>query len=348
MDHTLPAEWAPQDAILLAWPHENTDWAPILDEARRCFFRIIETISRFQRVVVLLNDHHQDFSRQSFSTPENVSPVIVPFNDTWARDFGPLVLTEGSVNKLLDFKFNGWGLKFAADQDNLINQRLLQHQVFDQKAVYENHLDFVLEGGSIESDGEGTLLTTSQCLLTPNRNGVHSKEKIEDELKTRLGVHRICWIDHGYLEGDDTDSHIDTLARFCNSETIAYVKCTDTSDPHYKALAAMEKQLQSFQTGTGRPFHLLPLPMADPVIENHQRLPATYANFLIINGAVLVPFYNSEKDMQAQKTLQQVFPDRKVIGVDCTPLIRQNGSLHCVTMQLPEGVLNKGTLEQSP
>ncbi|MGM0377212.1 MAG: agmatine deiminase family protein [Bacteroidota bacterium] len=340
MQKRMPAEWEPQDAIMLAWPHEATDWAPMLEEARDCFSRIIDAISKFQKVIVLINDPEEKFNPNHFSHPENILPIVVPFNDTWARDFGPLFIKEENRLILADFKFNGWGLKYAADKDNLITGYLFQKQYFSKPITYENHLDFVLEGGSLESDGQGTILTTGHCLLSPNRNGGYAQMQLEQELKSRLAATRILWIDHGHLIGDDTDSHIDTLARFCNTETIAYVKCTNPEDVHYPSLAAMEEQLKNLKKPDGHPYQLIPLPMADPVWENGQRLPATYANFLIINGAVLLPFYNSEKDEEAKNLLQSIFPDREIIGIDCRPLILQNGSLHCVTMQLPEGVLN--------
>ena len=340
MNKRMTAEWEPQDAIMLAWPHEATDWAPMLDEARHCFSRIIEIISNFEKVMVLINDADEAFYKENYSHPDNILPVVVPFNDTWARDFGPLFLKGENRFTLADFKFNGWGLKFAADRDNLINNELYQKQCFSKAIAYQNHLDFVLEGGSLETDGEGTLLTTSPCLLSPNRNGGHDQWQIEQELKSRLSVNRVLWIDHGHLMGDDTDSHIDTLARFCNSDTIAYVKCTNPEDVHFASLSAMEEQLKNLKKTDGHPYQLVPLPMADPVWENDQRLPSTYANFLIINGAVLLPFYNSDKDEEARGILQSIFPDREVIGIDCRPLIKQHGSLHCVTMQLPRGVVS--------
>jgi agmatine deiminase len=336
--HILPAEWTYQDAILLVWPHAATDWAPMLKEARNCFAGIIEAIARFQDVMVLLNDHTESLP-QSFQNSARIHPVVCPTNDTWARDFGPLFIKKENKLEGLDFRFNGWGLKFAANKDNLVNQVLFRNNFFNNDVTIKNCQDFVLEGGSIESNGEGILLTTSHCLLSPNRNDAFSLKEIERILKNRLGAKEILWLDHGYLSGDDTDSHIDTLARFCNPETIAYVKCENRNDKHFAALSEMETQLQNFLTLKKQPFELIPLPMATPTYQNNIRLPATYANFLILNHAVLVPFYNSEKDIQAREILQKIFPDREVIGVDCTTLIKQNGSLHCITMQLPSGVV---------
>lgn len=340
----LPAEWAPQDAILLAWPHENTDWVSMLEEAQACFKEIIETVARFEDVIVLLNNENENFPIDELKNKERIHPVVCPTNDTWARDFGPLFIKEDSQYTGLDFKFNGWGLKFPADRDNLITSRLFGQEIFKHEVQRENKLNFVLEGGSIESDGKGTILTTTECLMSPNRNGAFSRQEVENELKSLLGANRVLWINHGFLSGDDTDSHVDTLARFCNPETVAYVKCSNPEDEHFEALQKMEKQLQQFNTGEGKPYKLIPLPMADPVFDDNHQLPATYANFLIINGAVLVPFYNSPKDIEVKKILESVFPDRQVIGIDCRALIKQHGSLHCVTMQIPKGVMNKDML----
>ncbi len=336
----FPAEWEPQDAILLAWPHEETDWALMLSEVKQCFMQIVSTITRFQKVIVLLPDGHSSKEFDNHPLRQQIKTLICPTNDTWARDFSPLfVIKEGRISAL-DFKFNGWGLKFAAAKDNLITRRLFEAELFNKEVARENHLNFVLEGGSIESDGQGTLLTTAECLLSPNRNGGSSKTEIENYLKIHLGANRILWLNHGYLAGDDTDSHIDTLARFCDAQTIAYVNCTDQQDEHFDTLKKMEAELQQFKTLNGKPYKLIPLPMAAGVYENGQRLPATYANFLITNRTVLVPFYGSEKDQEAKAILQNIFTDREVIGIDCRALIKQNGSLHCVTMQLPKNSLS--------
>jgi len=228
-------------------------------------------------------------------------------------------------------------LKFPANHDNQITRQLYESKVFSSETVYQNMLHIVLEGGSIETDGEGTILTTSRCLLSANRNDYKSRAEIADYLSMIFGAKRVLWLNHGYLAGDDTDSHIDTLARFCDSETIAYVQCTDSNDEHFEELSNMENELGKFKTLAGKPYRLISLPMAEPVYYEGERLPATYANFLIINGAVLLPFYNSLLDEIAKQQLQKAFPDREIIGIDCRPLIKQHGSLHCVTMQLPAG-----------
>lgn len=335
----LPAEWYPQSGVQLTWPHADTDWADMLPEVQACFLQIAREIA--QRELLLIVTPEPEEVERFIATGvnmENVRFLKCETNDTWARDHGAITRIDGSKATLLDFKFNGWGLKFASDKDNRITRRAVEAHALNGE--YENHLDFVLEGGAIESDGMGTLLTTSACLLSPGRNGAMNKVEIEEYLKSVFHLQRVLWLDYGYLAGDDTDSHIDTLARFCVSDTIVYVKCTDTTDEHYEALKKMEEQLQSFRTLSGEPYRLLALPMADAVVEDGERLPATYANFLIINGAVLYPTYNQPiNDQRAKEVLQAAFPNNEIIGIDCRPLIRQHGSLHCATMQYPLNVM---------
>lgn len=335
----FPAEWYPQEAVMITWPHRDSDWAPMLEDVTQTFLAISKEILRREKLLALVPPGLDITSLFTEEEQKNLIRVEVPSNDTWARDHGPITLFRDDSPVVADFGFNGWGLKFAADRDNLINGQLFRKGIFHPSATYQNRLNFILEGGSLESDGEGTLLTTSACLLASNRNQPMTRQEIEEALKEMLGLTRVLWLNHGYLAGDDTDSHVDTLARFCDPYTIAYVKCDEVADEHFESLSAMEQELRAFVTVTGEPYRLVPLPMADAVYSDGERLPATYANFLILNDTVLIPFYGTEKDEMALRQLQQAFPDREVIGVDCSPLIRQHGSLHCVTMQLPKGIL---------
>lgn len=332
MKKILPPEWAKQQFVQLTWPHDGTDWADMLEEVQACFAEIARNIARFESLLIVCSDKtlvRKQIGKAEFS---RITLIELPSNDTWARDHGGITVLEDNKPVIYDFTFNGWGLKFAAALDNRITLKLWEGGHFSSDTAYKDCLDFVLEGGSIESDGEGTLLTTTECLLSDNRNNL-SKEALELRLKEYFGLKRILWLHHGYLTGDDTDSHVDTLARFCNADTIAYVKCEDETDEHFTALKQMETELQSFTTSKGNPYQLIPLPMADAVYDSGDRLPATYANFLIINGAVLVPTYDSSKDSIALSQLQKTFPGREIIGINCIPLIKQHGSLHCVTMQ---------------
>ncbi|MBN2527393.1 MAG: agmatine deiminase family protein [Deltaproteobacteria bacterium] len=335
----MPAEWAPQSGVQLTFPHERTDWAPYLDDARRCYCAIAQEIAKREKLLVVAHNRAQTEAILKGCTLENVHIVEIAANDTWTRDHGGITILEDGHPVVLDFAFNGWGQKFDAALDNRITGALFATDAFASDVALHAHLDFVLEGGSIESDGTGTILTTRKCLLSPNRNDHLTEQDIETQLKNRLGAQRILWLDSGFLAGDDTDSHIDTLARFCSKDTIAYVQCKDSADMHFEALKKMEAELREFRTLNGTPYNLLPLPMANPMVVDGERLPATYANFLIINGAVLVPTYHSPQDPIALEVLAGAFPGREIVGIDCSVLVKQHGSLHCVTMQYPKGVL---------
>lgn len=314
------AEWEPQSAVQLTWPHAQTDWAPMLAEITAVYEEMAREISKRERLIIVDD---------------------IPHNDTWARDHG-FISVEGARGEgrgagviLLDFKFNGWGEKFEAALDNAINRQLYERGLVE--GTYESHLDFVLEGGSIESDGKGTIFTTECCLMAPHRNQPLSKEEIDERLRLWLGAERIVWLQHGSLIGDDTDGHIDTLVRICPNDTLLY---TGGDDDH-PDLALMEQELQALRTLDGRPYRLLKLPLPRPIYDRGEglevrgeRLPATYANYLVINGAVLVPTYDQpDLDAEAMRTVGEAYPEREIVGIDCRAVIRQHGSLHCCTMQ---------------
>jgi agmatine deiminase len=328
----MPAEWEKQRAVLLSFPHEETDWAEgDLNRALTPFIRIAQAIAYSQPVIIICRD--KEAISNHFCSKNNMSFVEIPTNDTWIRDYGYITIREDEEIMLLDFIFDGWGGKFEATLDNSVNTTL--HRKGYMGTTPLEQIDFVLEGGSIESDGEGTILTTSACLCNPNRNGGLSKAAIEKRLKTHLGAQRILWLDHGALAGDDTDSHIDTLARFVNRETIVYVKCEEQEDTHYEALAKMEAQLQTFKTADGEPYRLIPLPMPEAKVgKAGNRLPATYANFLITNDALLYPTYSDKKDKKVGEIFAALFPDKEIIPINSLTLIEQGGSLHCSMMQV--------------
>lgn len=337
----FPAEWYPQSGVQLTWPHAGTDWAPILEEATDCFVAIAREIVKREPLLIVCADEAAVRRQLGDVNDEKIIFREMPTNDTWARDQGGITVLVDGRPTVYDFVFNGWGMKFAANYDNLITRNLAKTNTFADDVDVVNMQPFVLEGGSIETDGRGTLLTTVECLSSVNRNEYLNKEQLELHLKEFFGIKRILWLENGYLAGDDTDSHIDTLARFCDEQTIAYVQCTDEDDEHFAELQAMEEELKAFRTTGGQPYRLIPLPMPDKILWNGERLPATYANFLIINEAVLIPFYQSDKDKTAREALQTAFPDREVIGIDCRALLKQHGSLHCVTMQYPCATLQQ-------
>lgn len=346
LTRTLAPEWACQSGVQLTWPHAHTDWAYMLPEVTECYLRLAFEIATRETLLIVAPDVVAVKQLIDQRLPRRAADHIIyhecPTNDTWARDHGFLTVMTTEGPELLDFRFNGWGGKFEASLDNAINRSLVEGDHPVLKGKYVDCLDFELEGGSIEVDGQGTLLTTSECLLNLNRNPQLDREHKEELLKRRLGVERILWLDHGYLAGDDTDSHIDTLARLCPNDTIVYVKCRDVEDEHFAALEDMEAQLRTFLTAEEKPYRLLPVPLPDAIVDTEQgeRLPATYANYLVMNEAVLYPTYaQPENDEEAAAVLRQAFPGRDIVGVDCRALIRQHGSLHCVTMQFPKGTL---------
>jgi agmatine deiminase len=338
--YRLPAEWEKQSCVQFTLPHPATDWADMLDTVIPCFVEIIEQVVRFEPVLLVHPEPEAIRPHFAHLPPDRLYFFASPTNDTWARDHGGItVITAAGNAQVLDFMFNGWGLKFAADQDNQLTARLHAAGVFGK--VERVSPGLVLEGGALETDGQGTLLSTTECLCSPNRNPHLSLADTEAALRHWLGVDRFLWLHHGYLAGDDTDSHIDTLARFCDPTTIAYVRCDDPQDEHFPALQKMEAELQAFRQRNGQPYNLVPLPWPAPcyAADGH-RLPATYANFLILNEAVLVPTYGVPQDELAVDTLAHCFPAHEVIGINCRALIEQHGSLHCLSMQYPVGVFS--------
>jgi agmatine deiminase len=336
----FPPEWYEQDGVMLTWPHPGTDWADMLTEVEKTYFEIACEIVKREKLIIVCPDSNplkNNFRKEEL---QQICFFEIPSNDTWARDHGPLCTFRNIKPTINDFGFNGWGGKFTADKDNEITKKLCDSGAFIPGSIYLPHPGFILEGGSIETDGAGTILTTSACLLNANRNRTLKQIDIEARLKEIFGAARVLWLEHGYLEGDDTDSHIDTLARFCHENTICYVQCKDENDIHFETLKKMEQQLQGFRTVEGRPYTLVPLPMVTPLYdEQGKRLPATYANFLIINQAVLLPVYEQDKDQEVIRILEKIFPGKEIIGINCLSLIKQYGSLHCVTMQIPKGFL---------
>ena len=338
-DYRLPSESEPQQALMLTWPHQNTDWKDYLDEITAVYIAMADAITK-QEDLWIVTPQKQIVGqllaqRLTMEQCQRVRYFDMETNDTWARDHAALTLKCGEEFKYLDFKFNGWGEKFAWQKDNAITKKMAEQQAFS--GVVEDYTDFVLEGGSIESDGEGTILTTSFCLLAPHRNQPLTQEEIEQRLKNMLHADRILWLNHGRLLGDDTDGHIDTIVRMAPNDTLLYVACEDKTDEQYGEFKAMEEELKLLRTRKGTPYRLIPLPFPNAIVEDGERLPATYANFVILNGAILCPTYaQPANDAKAMAQLQKAFPDREIIGIDARTVIRQHGSLHCLTMQFPK------------
>lgn len=343
---TFLPEWAPQDAVMLAWPHESTDWAPWLAEIDVCYAGLVKAIARAATPMILCQDEtHREHILALLGTVEGFQPqwVVGPYNDTWCRDYGPLTVgvIDGAsfqARQLLDFQFSGWGDKYEAGDDNAVNQLL---DAARRWKLPLHTIDIELEGGSVESDGEGTLMTTETCLLGGNRNETVSRDALEALIKEKFGVSRIFWIKNGYLCGDDTDSHVDNLARFCSADTIVYAACDRRDDEHFAPLDAMREELEHLRTVAGQPYTLLPLFIPEQQFdENGKRLPASYVNFLIVNQHVIVPQFGSPYDAKALDQLRQAFPGYTLLPIPGKALIKQYGGPHCATMQLPAGTVN--------
>ena len=337
---SFATEWDQQDGILIAWPHAGTDWAYMLDEVTACYVELSKAILQDdERLVIVAPDGDEVRAALGADVDwQRIDIVELPTNDTWVRDYGPITINRDGDTMLTDFTYNAWGMKFAADCDNLVTSRLKEFGFLKMPLL--NCRDLILEGGSIETDGKGAVMTTTCCLTAPNRNDALTRKQLEQALLERLGCHKMLWVNHGELAGDDTDGHIDTLARFAPDGVILYTGCDDPGDEHFETLKLMEEDLKQFTDAEGKLYRLIKLPLPDACYDEISRLPATYANFLVTNHQVLVPVYGqAEKDLKACQLIGEAFPGRKVVAVDCRPLICQHGSLHCATMQLPKGAL---------
>lgn len=338
----LLAEWARQSATLLSWPNRNI-WQQQYANVQTVYGQVIAALTEHQNVILCLRDkttqlQAEDYLRQIDFDKSRLTLYLVANNDSWIRDYGPLSVSDDQNVKLINYRFNGWGNKFPHDQDDQVCQQLASQNAFGQTSLH--HRDIVLEGGSIETDGNGTVLTTCACLLNPNRNPQLDRAGIESELRETLGAKRLLWLENGFIIGDDTDGHIDMLARFCDPHTIAYCSCDDPLDPHYESLKAMKAELESFRDGENKPYKLIALPIPKAITDKEgQRLPASYANFLIANKQLLLPGYNDPMDAVAKKNLEDCFPGREIVMINCLPLIHQGGSLHCASMQIASNMV---------
>ena len=337
----LPAEWEPQAAVLVAWPHAGTDWAERLESVEATYVALIAAIARFETAIILVADAsvraraEYRLREEARVDPARLRFVELAYDDTWLRDSGPITLADGDRFILNDFRFTGWGGKFEASRDDRIIAGLVERQLFARST--HRSIDWALEGGAIESDGAGTLLTTWKCLSL--RHPQLTRAQMDERLCETLAAKRVLWLDHGYLEGDDTDAHIDTLARFAPHDAIVFQSCSDPADSHFAELGRMRDDLAALRTASGEAYALHPLPWPQPIHDAGRRLAASYANYLIVNGAVLVPAYGDSADEEAARRIGLAHPGREVVPVPCRSLIWQNGSLHCLTMQLPRGVL---------
>jgi len=320
-DYRLPAEWETQSATLLAWPAADSDWREGLDAIRNEYRELIDAILAFQPVVLLLPVDEP----APAGLPERPDLHRLPlrYNDTWCRDYGPITLVFSGYRLALDFHFDGWGGKYPASLDNRVNTHLSRHDLFD-RMQFRQYL-FELEGGAIESDGRGRLLINWHCLQA--RHPHLSKREIDFELHNLLNADTVLGIDIEPMAGDDTDGHIDTLARFADPDTIVF-----QAQASEEATERLRSQLEALRTRDEAPYRLVALPRPDDLDTG---LPASYANFVFVNGGCLVPAYGSRHDDTARKLLAELLPDRRIVQVPAATMIRQSGGPHCASMHIP-------------
>ncbi|MFT3674942.1 MAG: agmatine deiminase family protein [Chitinophagaceae bacterium] len=335
----FPAEFAPHAATWLSWPHKEASWPGKIDSIYPAYSAFIKELTRGELVRINVADAALEAAAtahlQQAGVPlEKVQFFYHPTNDAWCRDHGPafLINTDASKPKaIVDWGYNAWGDKYPPyDLDDVIPTSIARHfglPVF--------HPGIVMEGGSVEFNGAGTLLTSTACLLNPNRNPHLNQEQIEQYLRDYYGVEQILWVDEGIV-GDDTDGHIDDTVRFVNEDTVVTVIETNKQDENYDLLQHNLKQLKAMRLLSGKALNIIELPMPDAVTWEDQRLPASYANFYIANKSVIVPTYRCDKDEQALRILQDCFPTRDVVGIDSTDIIWGLGSFHCLSQQEPE------------
>jgi len=309
----LPAEWEKQKSIMVVFPTTHKDWQHSIKEIQKSYIGFIKAISRFQTCVVICNN--KKILDRYFDSYENIEIHQIETNDTWIRDFGAINVFIGNKLKYYNFKFNAWGDKFESALDDKFNKIFFKKELID--------IDFILEGGSIDSNGNGVMLSTAKCIFNQNRNSTCKEKEVVEKIEKLFGLKELIVLKHGALIGDDTDSHIDTLARFIDKNSIVYTKCYDKNDIHYEELLKMEKELQKTD------FRLIPLPLPNPKIYQGERLPATYINFVFINGAVIVPTYNDQNDAKVIDIFKKELPNREILAIDSSIFIREHGSLHC-------------------
>ncbi len=336
----MPAEWEPHTATWLAWPHNVSHWPDKFECIPPTYAAIIRALAPTERVNICVNDAAMEDLARSFLIKEGITDSLwsnihfyrIPTDASWSRDHGPIFVKDSAGNVVAtDWIFNAWGAKYEPyDQDNQVPK-----SVAKQLSLPILSLDIVLEGGSIDVNGKGTLLTTEQCLLNPNRNPHLSRLEIEKYLFDYLGIVHVLWLKEGIV-GDDTDGHIDDIARFVNPTTILTAVETNPDDENYAILQENLSLLQTMKDQDGNPLKIVKLPMPEPVFFQGQRLPASYANFYIANGVVIVPLFNCDQDKLAIDILQSLFPDRSIKGIDCVDLVWGLGTLHCSTQQQPK------------
>jgi len=342
LGYRMPAEWEPHAGTWLAWPHKEESWPGNFGPIPTVWVEIVRALEPSEHVNIAVNDSaaaatvRERIAAAGIST-RTVSLHVIPTNDAWIRDHGPTFVTRRMANQTelaaVKWRYNAWGGKYPPwDLDDTVAEQIAAHV---GAPVYRPGI--ILEGGSIDVNGKGTLLTTEACLLNPNRNPHLTQAQIEQHLRDYLGVSHILWLGDGIV-GDDTDGHIDDLARFVDASTVVTVLESDPGDENFERLQANYDRLRRMTDQDRRPLRVVTLPMPRPVVYDEQRLPASYANFYIANAAVLVPTFNDPNDATALQTLRALFPQRRVVGIHATEMVWGLGAVHCVTQQQPLAV----------
>lgn len=338
----LASEWESQDAIVLVWPHRHSDWAPTLEQVEPVYLELCKYIGRHQAIILIAyDDAHVQEVRDKLDEAgidcERMSFAAIPTNDTWIRDYGPVCTGSGPRKLLLDFRFDGWGQQYRWQLDDAVNARLGSD--LQIKAAYRR-VDQVLEAGNIEMNTQGVLLSSRTCFGRGGSLADTEFAMLKRQLKGWLGCSQIHWLDGVRLAGDDTGGHVDTLARFCADDVIAYSACQNQRDPNHATLDRLSVQIGKINRQGDSRYELVPLPLPDPLSLCGQQLPATYTNFLVTNHQVLVPVFHDQQDDFALRLLDELFPDREIIDIESQALISQRGGLHCAAMHIPEGFLS--------
>jgi len=343
LGYRLPAEWTPHAATWTSWPSDDALWEGELDGVRAEFATMVALLSRFEDVVINVADDEAEADarerlRRADADVANVRYHRVPLDDAWFRDNGPIFLVNGAGQvALTDWVFNAWGGKYEAGRDTLAPAAVARELGMRRFAF-----PFVMEGGAVEVNDEGVLITTRSCLLAPTRNAQLGEADTEALLRAGLGVRHVVWLERG-LEGDHTDGHVDTIVRFCDDTTLVCAVADDPSDANFAPLQANLEALRALRTPAEEPFTVVPLPLPEQRrLPDGRILAASYANFYVANGVVLVPTYADPMDERALELLRPLFPDRQVVGVPASHLITGGGAWHCVTQQQPAGEVDHG------
>lgn len=334
----MPAEWEPHEGTWMIWPCREEIWGDQIGAAKNSFQQVLTSIARFEPVYLIVGPDQQEEVQQRFEQYENVTIVLLPVDDSWARDTLPMfMVSENQELKALNWAFNCWGEKFFPyDQDKMLSERVSDYLANSGKLAAKESFNMVLEGGSVHFDGEGTLLTTKQCLLHTNRNPELSQSDIEEQLKAAFNVEKVIWLEEGVWGDEDTDGHVDVIAAFAGPGKIITMSSEDTSHPNFDIYARNRAVLEAEVDAKGRSFEIIEVPQPMTLLWEDKPLPLSYINFYLVNKGLILPVFDDPHDERAIQILSEAFPDREIVPVDALPIFRGGGGIHCITMQQPQ------------